>query len=56
MTDIINVRSFFELVAAETVDNMADADVIVTNRNPEDCEDKEIIREYDLEKMIALMN
>ena len=56
VTDVINVRSFFELIASETVANMADADVIVTNKNVEGYEDKEIIREYDFEKMIKLLN
>ena len=105
VTDIINVKTFFEMMATEVVDNMADADVIVTNkevagvpggtsgsaggnsaggvnaadsasgglngtvegteaaaqsaggRNTADGRNEaEIIREYDIEKMIALMN
>ncbi|SEP54629.1 hypothetical protein SAMN02910369_00016 [Lachnospiraceae bacterium NE2001] len=66
ITDIINVYTFFEMMATEVVDNMADADVIVTNKTVEpqklsDTEsgaapEKEIIREYDTERIIALMN
>ena len=53
--DIINMYSFFEMLATEVVDNPADADVIVTNRKFEAAEGQEVIREYDFEKMISLM-
>ena len=59
VTDVINVASFFEMMATEVVDDMSEADVIVTDKNLEGAEklsDAEIIRDYDFEKMIALMN
>lgn len=59
VTDVINVASFFGMMATEVVDDMSEADVIVTDKNLEGAEklsDAEIIRDYDFEKMIALMN
>jgi stress response protein SCP2 len=59
VTDVINVASFFEMMATEVVDDMSEADVIVTDKNLEGAEklsDAEIIRDYDFEKLIALMN
>ena len=59
VTDIINVASFFEMMAAEVVSDMSEADVIVTDKTVDASlvpEGAEVIREYDLEKMIALMN
>ena len=59
VTDVINVASFFEMMATEIVSDISQADTIVTNRNvdsTEIAEGAEIIREYDFEKMIALMN
>ena len=59
VTDVINVRSFFEMMATEVVDDISEADVIVTDKSIEGvelAENAEVIREYDFEKMIALMN
>ena len=59
VTDVINVTSFFEMMATEIVEEMSQADVIVTNKSidlSEIAENAVIIREYDFEKMIALMN
>ena len=59
VTDIINVASFFEMMAAEVVSDMSEADVIVTDKTIDASlvpEGADVIREYDLEKMIALMN
>ncbi len=59
VTDVINVASIFEMMATEIVDDMSEADVIVTDKSLEGDEklsDAEVIREYDFEKMIALMN
>ena len=56
VTDVINVASFFTMMATEVVDDPSLADVVVTNRKTEVPEGTEVIREYDIERMIALMN
>lgn len=71
ITDVMNMDKFFRMLAAEVVYNIEDADVIVTDNdkikvlNEDTVMDKKsiyvdssktIIREYDHEKMIALMN
>ena len=56
VTEIINMHSFFELMAAEVVDDISAADVVVTDKNVECAEGVEVIREYDIEKMTALIN
>ena len=56
ITDTINVFTFFEMMAGEIVDDVNEADVIVTDKQTECKPDAQIIREYDVEKMIAYMN
>ena len=56
ITDVMNVYDFFRLMATELVFDPSKADVVVTNRTIEVPEGVEVIREYDFEKMIALMN
>ena len=56
VTEVINMHSFFELMAAEVVDDISAADVVVTDKNIECAEGVEVIREYDIEKMTALIN
>jgi hypothetical protein len=56
ITRIINVYSFFEMMATKLVDNISEADVIVTDKECETPDKAEVIREYDFEKMLALMN
>jgi hypothetical protein len=56
VTEVINMYSFFELLAAEVVDDISAAEVIVTDKNVECSEGVELIREYDFERIIALMN
>ena len=56
VTDVINVYSFFEMMAAELVEKPEEAEVVVTNKKVVCTEGAEVIREYDVEKMIALMN
>lgn len=58
-TDVINMKNFFEMLATELVDDISEADVVVTCKNiPAEklAENAKVIREYDLEKMMALMN
>ena len=54
LTDIINVKSFYEMAATEVVSDMNDAEVIVTDKEVK-MPGKEIIREYDFEKMLGIM-
>jgi hypothetical protein len=56
ITEVINVYSFFEMMAAEMVATPEEAEIIVTNKTMETKKDVEIIREYDTERMIQLMN
>ena len=56
VTDKINVKCFFELMATEVCDDISSADVVVTDKNIDVAEGVSLIREYDLEKMIRLMN
>lgn len=56
LTDIINQKTFFEMLAAEVVDSMDEAEIIVTNQVGSYPEGAEVIREYDFERIIALMN
>ena len=55
ITDIFNIRSFFEMAATEVVSDIAQADVIVTDKIIDAPEGVQTIREYDIEKIIALM-
>ncbi|MCR5661554.1 MAG: hypothetical protein K6G50_05440 [bacterium] len=54
--DILNMQSFFEMMAQEVVTDIAQAEVIVTDKTGDYPEGAEVIREYDFEKMIALIN
>ncbi|MCR4689834.1 MAG: hypothetical protein K5739_00610, partial [Lachnospiraceae bacterium] len=56
ITRIINVHSFFEMMATELVDDRSEAEVVITDKECETPDGAEVIREYDFEKMIALMN
>ena len=60
MTEVINMYSFFEMMAEEIVDSPEDADVILTDKTMElpksEDHQPEIIREYDSEKTLALLN
>ncbi|MBO4910147.1 MAG: hypothetical protein J5476_12795 [Lachnospiraceae bacterium] len=56
VTDIINVHSFFEMMATEVVSDISEAEVVVTNKEVECPDGVQVIREYDIEKMIYYMN
>ena len=43
-------------MAEEVVDDMAAAELIVTNKDITPPEGAQLIREYDFERMMALMN
>ena len=53
ITSIINMYTFFEMLASETTENPDEAEVIVSDTIPED--GRTIIRSYDFEKIMALM-
>ena len=56
VTDVVSMGSFFRMMASEVVDDPALADVILTDHPVDAPEGAEVIREYDFERMIALMN
>ncbi|MBQ6603308.1 MAG: hypothetical protein IJH99_07915 [Eubacterium sp.] len=55
-TEAINMYTFFEMMASERAADPADADVIVTDKDGEYPEGAEVIREYDFDRIIRLMN
>ena len=55
VTEIFNVYNFFELIAKEMVENPLDAEIIVTDHETDCADGAEIIREYDFERIRALM-
>lgn len=56
LTDIINQYTFFEMMAEEVVQSPDEAEVIITDKSGPYPEGVEVIREYDFERVIALMN
>lgn len=57
MCDIINLNSFFAMMADEVVDNIEDADVVVSDKVEDTFNgDKQVIRSYDLDKLLAFLN
>ena len=56
LTEIINMYDLFEMMASELVPDPAAAEVIVTDKELECPENAQMIREYDTEKIIALIN
>lgn len=55
LTEIINMYDFFSMMAEKIVDDPMEAEVIVTDHEIECTVEAEIIREYDFEKIRALM-
>ena len=56
VTYVFNLKDFFEMCAEEVTDDIGSADVIITDKTIDIPDGKKIIREYDFEKIIALMN
>ena len=56
MVDVFNVYDLFTMLATEVVDNPAEADVVVTDQAVEIREDAELVRSYDIEKILAYLN
>lgn len=56
MSDVINVYDLFHMLATETVDNPADADVAVTDEKVSLKEGADLVTSRDTDKIIAYMN
>ena len=55
-TDILNVKSFFEMAALEVVDSPEKADVIVSDKEVQVPEGVEQIHSFDTERIMEIMN
>lgn len=56
MTDVINMYTFFEWMAAELTNDPADADLVVSDQSFEGVSSERQIHSYDFEKLFAYMN
>ena len=57
VTEIVNMKSFFTMMASEIVDDPSAAEVIVTDKTPETVpEGAKVVREYDTEYILSLLN
>lgn len=56
ITQVINLRRFFSILATEIVEDPKEADVIVSDESIPVKEGAEIIRSYSIERIQALMN
>ena len=56
MTSTINMYTFFEMMAAELVNDPSEADVIVSDKSVDRRDDAEVIRSCDFDKILAFMN
>jgi hypothetical protein len=54
--DVINLYDFFGMMATEIVSDPDSADIIVSDAELTEIKGKEIIRSYDFERIIELMN
>ena len=52
----MNVHELFSMMASEIVDDVTDAEVIVSDKATDVVRDVEVIRSFDTEKILALMN
>ena len=55
VTEIFSVYDFFVLMAEEMVEDPLDAEIVVTDHETVCSDGAEIIREYDFERLRALM-
>jgi hypothetical protein len=56
VTSVINMYTFFEMMATELVDDPSEADIVVSDNIVDHAERAEVIRSYDFDKVLALMN
>lgn len=54
-TEIFNVYDFFKMMAEEIVEDPMEAEIVVSDHETAYADDAEMIREYDFEKIRALM-
>ena len=55
-TELINVRSFAEMMATELADAPEEAEIVFSDRILDLPSDAEQIHSYDIDKMLKLMN
>ncbi|MBR5287404.1 MAG: hypothetical protein IKU34_02300 [Clostridia bacterium] len=53
---VFSLRTLFEMMATEVVDNPMEADVVLTNEELPVREGAEVIHSYDMDRILALMN
>ena len=56
ITSVINMGMLFEMLATEIVESPANADVVVSDEELDGCENAEVIRSCDFEKVMALLS
>ena len=56
LTSVMNMYEFFSMLGTEIVDDVADAEIIVTDKPVDIAEGIEVIRSCDTERILALMN
>lgn len=56
ITDVINLENLFVMLAERVVSDPEDADVIVSDKESDFVVGKEIIRSFDFEKILTLLN
>lgn len=56
MTSVMNVHEFFSMLGTEIVDDVADAEIVVTDKPIDVKEGTEVVRSCDTERILALMN
>lgn len=56
ITSVINMYTFFEMMATELVADPSEAEIIVSDSVAANDEKTEVIRNYDFDKILALMN
>jgi len=57
MCDIINLKDFFTMLSTEVVDNIDDADVIISDKVEDTFNGaKQVVRSYDMDKILAFLN
>lgn len=55
-TDVINLHSFFTMLATEVVENSEDADVVVCDQPVKTKEGAKVIHSYDTDEILPLLN
>lgn len=56
ITSVMNLHEFFSMLGTEIVDDISEANVVVTDKDVTAAEGAEVIRSTDVERIMALMN